>query len=58
MVDGEGHRGGRQDRLSSWLKVLGDDSRAVFKASSLAQRAADFILAFRPMLDEVLVEPS
>ena len=33
--------------LGSWLKVLGNDKRAVFTASSLAQRAADFLLAFR-----------
>lgn len=44
--------------IGSWLKVLGDDKRAVFKASSLAQRAADFLLAFRSVSDEVPAEPS
>lgn len=30
--------------IGNWLKVLKDDKRAVFKASSLAQAAADFVL--------------
>ncbi len=30
--------------IGHWLKVLKDDKRAVFKASSLAQAAADFVL--------------
>ena len=30
--------------LATWLRVLKNDKRAVFKASSLAQAAADFIL--------------
>jgi antirestriction protein ArdC len=30
--------------IGHWLKVLRDDKRAVFKASSLAQAAADFVL--------------
>src|SRR5687768_3181936 len=30
--------------IGHWLKVLRDDKRAVFKASSLAQAAADFLL--------------
>jgi len=30
--------------VGHWLKVLKDDKRAVFKASSLAQAAADFVL--------------
>jgi len=33
--------------IGSWLKVLGNDKRAVFTASSLAQRAADLLLTFR-----------
>lgn len=43
--------------IASW-PVLGDDKRAVFKASSLAQRAADYLLTFRPVSDEVPAEPS
>ncbi len=32
------------EHIGHWLKVLKDDKRAVFKASSLAQAAADFVL--------------
>lgn len=31
--------------LASWLKALKDDKRAIFKAASLAQAAADLVLA-------------
>jgi antirestriction protein ArdC len=31
--------------LASWLKALRDDKRAIFKAASLAQSAADMVLA-------------
>jgi antirestriction protein ArdC len=30
--------------IESWLKCLKNDSRAIFKASALAQQAADFII--------------
>ena len=33
------------DYLCSWLQVLRDDKRAIFRAASLASKAADFILA-------------
>lgn len=33
--------------IGNWLKVLRGDKRAVFKASTLAQAAADFLLAYR-----------
>jgi len=33
------------DYLASWLQVLKDDKRAIFRAASLASKAADFILA-------------
>jgi len=33
------------DYIGSWLAVLRDDSKAIFRAASLASRAADFILA-------------
>jgi antirestriction protein ArdC len=29
--------------IASWIKVLKDDKRAIFTASSHAQRAADFL---------------
>ena len=35
------------DYIGSWLEVLREDNRAVFRAASQASRAADFILAFR-----------
>ena len=35
------------DYIASWLKVLKEDKRAIFRAASLASKAADFILAFQ-----------
>jgi antirestriction protein ArdC len=35
------------DYLGSWLAVLRADNRAIFRAASLASKAADFLLAFR-----------
>ena len=35
------------DYLANWLAVLREDKRAIFRAASLASRAADFVLAFR-----------
>lgn len=35
------------DYLGAWLDVLREDNRAIFRAASLASKAADFILAFR-----------
>ena len=34
------------DYLGSWLAVLREDNRAIFKAASQASKAADFLLAF------------
>lgn len=34
------------DYIGSWLAVLRADDRAIFKAASLASRAADYLLAF------------
>lgn len=34
------------DYLGSWLQVLSEDKRAIFRAASLASKAADFILKF------------
>jgi len=35
------------DYLASWLKVIKEDKRAIFRAASLASKAADYILAFQ-----------
>jgi len=34
------------DYLASWLRVLRDDNRAIFRAASQASKAAEFLLAF------------
>ena len=34
------------DYIGSWLEVLKEDNRAIFRAASQASKAADFILAF------------
>ncbi|MCG7509071.1 ArdC family protein [Mesorhizobium retamae] len=34
------------DYVGSWLAVLREDNRAIFRAASLASKAADFLLAF------------
>lgn len=44
--------------LGSWLKGFKDDKRAFFRASSLAQRAADFVLGFRDPVDSGLAQDS
>jgi antirestriction protein ArdC len=36
------------DYLASWLEVLRQDNRAIFRAASQASKAADLLLAFRP----------
>ncbi|MCM8731990.1 ArdC family protein [Hephaestia sp. GCM10023244] len=36
------------DYLGSWLSVLREDNRALFRAASQASKAADFLLAFAP----------
>lgn len=35
------------DYIATWLDVLKDDSRAIFRAASQASKAADYLLAFR-----------
>jgi len=35
------------DYLGSWLEILREDNRAIFRAASAASKAADFILAFQ-----------
>lgn len=34
--------------LASWIRALKDDNRAIFKAASQAQKAADYLAAFTP----------
>lgn len=34
------------DYLGSWLDVLREDNRAIFRAASAASKAANFLLAF------------
>ena len=34
------------DYIGNWLQVLREDARAIFKAASMASKAADYILAF------------
>jgi antirestriction protein ArdC len=36
------------DYLGSWLEVLKEDNRAIFRAASKASKSADFLLAFDP----------
>lgn len=41
------------DYLGSWLAVLRADNRAIFRAASLASKAADYLLAFRAEAPEM-----
>ena len=43
--------------IDSWLKCLKDDSRAIFKASALAQQASDFLLTCGLDKTELVQEP-
>lgn len=36
------------DYIGAWLEMLREDERAVFRAASLASKAADYLLAFMP----------
>lgn len=36
------------DYIGSWLAVLREDERAIFKAASAASKAADYLLEFLP----------
>ena len=36
------------DYIGNWLQVLKEDAKAIVQAASLASKASDFILAFRP----------
>lgn len=44
--------------LGNWLRGFKDDKRAFFRASSLAQRAADFVLRFRDQIEPSLAHDS
>jgi antirestriction protein ArdC len=44
------------DYLGSWLEVLREDNRAIFRAASQASKAADFILAFHAETAERALE--
>ncbi|HZG46475.1 MAG TPA: zincin-like metallopeptidase domain-containing protein [Allosphingosinicella sp.] len=39
------------DYLGVWLAVLREDEKAIFRAASLASKAADYLLAFAPNTD-------
>lgn len=41
------------DYIGAWLAVLREDNRAIFRAASLASRAADYLLSFLPSTDEM-----
>lgn len=36
------------DYIGSWLQVLREDNRAIFRAASQGSKAAEFLLAFDP----------
>lgn len=36
------------DYIGSWLAVLREDERAIFRAASAASKAADYLLEFPP----------
>ncbi|MHC2535231.1 ArdC family protein [Bradyrhizobium diazoefficiens] len=46
------------DYLGSWLKVLREDSRAIFRAASKASKAADFLLAFAETGETSATQPA
>ncbi len=37
------------DYIGSWLDVVREDNRAIFRAASQASKAADYLLGFRSM---------
>jgi antirestriction protein ArdC len=40
------------DYVGSWLEVLREDDRAIVRAASAASKAADYLLAFRPDIEQ------
>jgi antirestriction protein ArdC len=41
------------DYIGFWLEVLRDDDRAIVRAASAASKAAEYLLAFRPEVNQV-----
>jgi antirestriction protein ArdC len=39
------------DYLGSWLQVLKNDNKAIFKAARMATKASDFLLAYRQLVE-------
>jgi antirestriction protein ArdC len=46
------------DYIGSWLQVLREDNRAIFRAASQASKAAEFILAFDPLASPSEEQPT
>jgi antirestriction protein ArdC len=40
------------DYIGSWLEVLREDNRAIVRAASAASKAADYLFAFRPDIEQ------
>ena len=43
--------------IASWLNVLKNDKRFIFSAASYAQKAADYLLAFKDKSEQAEPEP-
>lgn len=46
------------DYIGSWLEVLREDSKAIVRAASAASKAADYLLAFRPGVQQPATAPA
>lgn len=46
------------DYIGSWLDVLREDNRAIVRAASAASKAAEYLLAFRPVALQLEPEAS
>ena len=55
QIDGDLRHAGY---IASWLKVLKNDNKAIFKAAALAQKAADYIKAFDTAAAQPVAEES
>lgn len=44
--------------IASWLKALRNDKRAIFRAATMAQAAADRVLAHAGQVDQVEPDPA
>jgi hypothetical protein len=45
---------GHADYIASWLEVLREDNRAIVRAASAASKPADYLLAFRPEIEQAI----